>query len=107
MSEQLPPTTPTDPVPYDTPPAKSDMGWAGVVSLICGIISLPGGCCCLIGWPASVAGVIFGFLGLKSSKGNLAKIGIILSIVGLVISIILYILSFFFNLAIPGVRGSH
>jgi hypothetical protein len=104
MSEQQPPTTPTDPVPYQTPPGKSDMAWAAIVSLICGIVSLPGGCCCLIGWPATIAGVIFGILGLKSSKSGMAKLGIILSIVGIVISIILYILSMVFNIAVPGLR---
>lgn len=66
-----------------------------IASLVCGISSIILACCCnLLGIGAGIAGVI---TGIKSAnevgeRSTMAKAGLITSIVGLVLSIILFIL---------------
>ena len=106
MSE-MPPTPPSEPLPPSepfpsslTPPA--DKSWAAIVSLVCGIAALPGGCCCcLVGWPLAIAGIVFGVLGLKSRQDMLAKAGIGISAFALLVPIVIWILSAIFHIAVP------
>ena len=100
-----PPSDPTTPVDYGTP-GKSDMSWAAITSLICGIVSFVPGCCCgCVAFPAAIAGIIFGILGWKSEKALFAKIGLGLSVAGIVIAVLLIILNLVFHFALPGSRG--
>jgi hypothetical protein len=60
----------------------------GVISLVFGLL-LP-----IISVPCAIAGIILGALGLSSDKKGAATAGIILSIVGIFISIINWIIAF-------------
>lgn len=74
------------------------------ISLVCGIVSLVGVLTAFIPvislltapfiFPAGVAGIILGIIGIKKEGHKNAKIGLILSIVGLILNIIVTILSF-------------
>ena len=89
-----------------TPSGPADKSWAAIVSLISGIVAVvPGGCCCLVGWPLGIAAIIFGVLGLKSQKAMFAKIGIGLGVLAFVITVILWILSAVLHIAVPGARN--
>jgi uncharacterized membrane protein len=92
MSEQLPPV----PEPISTAAPASGKGLA-IASLILGILSL----CASVGWfcggPLSIVGLILGFLGRKPATKGLATAGIILSAVGLVLTIIFVILGVVFR----------
>lgn len=59
-------------------------GGAAITSLICGILSLPLGCCWCIGLPVAIAGIAFGISGMKDPKSKgMATVGLALSVVGL------------------------
>ncbi len=58
-------------------------------SLILGIINLCSWCIPFCGCPMSIIGLVLGFLGLKSKKNAMfAKVGIVLSGLGLLASIV-------------------
>jgi len=64
-------------------PAGSDSSWAAGVSLVLGLVSLcawMGGAC---GLPLPVIGIVFGLLGLRSSRHGLAVMGLVLNGLGL------------------------
>jgi hypothetical protein len=64
-------------------------GGFAVASLVLGILTVPGMIFSILNLPGCILGIIFGTLGLKSSsKGGLAKAGIILSAISLVGSLI-------------------
>lgn len=74
--------------------SESDRSWAGVTSLIFGIINLVAWCLPFCGGPMSVIGIIIGALGLKAPNRGMAIAGIVLNIIGLILSIIAAILFF-------------
>ena len=96
MSEPLPPATAPVPGYVSTPAPVSGKGLA-IASLILGILSL----CASVGWfcggPLSIVGLILGFLGRKPASKGLATAGIILSGVGLVLTVIFFILGIVFR----------
>jgi hypothetical protein len=91
MSEQLPPAPAPVPMPVPTPVPAGDKKGIAIASLIIGILSL----CASLGWycgaPLSIVGLILGFLSVKSSGKGMAIAGIILSAVGLLLTIIFFI----------------
>jgi uncharacterized membrane protein len=93
MSAELPPVPAPAPAPFPAPAPVSNNKGLAIASLILGILSL----CASVGWfcggPLSVVGLILGFLGRKSTGKGLATAGIILSAVGLVLTVIFIILS--------------
>lgn len=72
----------------DITSGNSDKNSKAEISFILGILSLFGWLLPIVGLPLSIISLIFGVKGLKSSKIKRAKIGIILSIAGLILSII-------------------
>ncbi len=67
--------------------------WAAITALVCGILSFP---CCFTfygGVVMSIAAIVFGILGLKSSKKSMAIVGIVLGGVALVLTIVVIIFS--------------
>jgi hypothetical protein len=85
MSEQLPPV----PAPAPT----GDKKGLAIASLVLGILSL----CASLGWwcggPISIVGLVLGFLGVKSSGKSMAVAGMILSAIGLLLTIVFLIIS--------------
>jgi uncharacterized membrane protein len=96
MSEQLPPAPAHAPGPVSTPAPAGGKGLA-IASLILGILSL----CASVGWfcggPLSIVGLILGFIGRKPAAKSLATAGIIISAVGLVLTVIFIILGVVFR----------
>jgi hypothetical protein len=62
-------------------------GSAAMLSIVCGILSLPLGCCWCLGLPVAIAGIAFGISAMKdpSSKG-MGAVGLVLSVIGLLLS---------------------
>ena len=92
------------PPPSAPPPSGEGQGQGqgqgqaplAIVSLICGILGIPLLVCCGIGVFGSIAAIITGFLGRKqaSERGvspTMATIGLILGIVGVVLTIIWWV----------------
>lgn len=72
-----------------------------IVSLITGILSIV--CCCspIVSWLTGAAGIVCGVLGMKKCDNvTMARIGMILGIVGVVLGVIMFVI----NLA--GIFGS-
>jgi hypothetical protein len=67
----------------------------GILSLVFGIISVPLAFIPIVGLLFGIAGVVLGFLSRKSEPGasKLALWGIILGFVGIVLSIVMFILN--------------
>lgn len=63
--------------------------WAAIAALVCGILALP--CCFTVygGIVVSVCAVVFGIVGIKSSKKAMAIVGLCLGAVGLVCAVIM------------------
>jgi hypothetical protein len=84
MSEQLPPVS--------TPAPAGDKKGLAIASLVLGILSL----CASLGWwcggSTSIVGLVLGFLGVKSSGKNMAIAGMILSTIGLLLTIVFLVL---------------
>ena len=85
---------------------KLDQKWKAIISLILGLISLISGkeviyiyatykgvgdWILLIYFTIPILGIILGKMGLKSTKKGLAVVGIVLSVVGLLGTIIFYL----------------
>ncbi|MGH9116318.1 MAG: DUF4190 domain-containing protein [Acidimicrobiales bacterium] len=103
-----PPTyAPYVPYGYGAPPAAKTNGMA-VGSLICGIVSIPGGLLCLVPAVAAIPGLVLGIAGLRRINGSggteqgrgVAIAGIATSAVGIVVLVLLAIL-FGFALSSP------
>ena len=58
-----------------------------VVGLILGIASLLAWLLPLLGYPVSIVGIVMGALGTKSEKRSMAIVGLVLSIIGLILTI--------------------
>ena len=56
-------------------------------ALVLGLVGLCFWCCPLIGFPITLAGLILGILSLRSASRSLAVAGIILSSIGLVLTV--------------------
>ncbi len=89
-------TAPSYPT-YATPEAYNQSGvqllgdetknWAGITSLVCGIVSVA--CCVLgpVGLIAAILAVIFGIIGIKSNKKTLAIVGLCLGCLGVLLCV--------------------
>ena len=96
---QFPPPAGAPPMGYQTPGANKPQRLA-IGALICGILSLVLFCFWFVSIPLGIVAVILGIIGKgKAQRGEaggegLAKTGMILGIVGLVLSAILTIAAF-------------
>jgi hypothetical protein len=75
------------PPPVAAAPA-SDKKWMAIVSLVLGILDLCAWFIPCCGCTFSIVGIVFGILGLKTSAKKLAIVGIVLSAIGLLASLI-------------------
>ena len=58
-----------------------------IAGLVLGITSLLAWLLPLLGYPVSIVGIIMGALGKKSEKKNIAIVGLVLYIIGLVLTL--------------------
>ncbi|HTA28877.1 MAG TPA: DUF4190 domain-containing protein [Candidatus Cybelea sp.] len=86
-------------MPYSSAASTKTNGMA-VAGFICGLLSIPGLCCCCL-TPCSILGLIFSCVALSQINRNpmqggkaLAIVGIILSILGLVLWVASFVLGF-------------
>ncbi|MDO5124669.1 MAG: DUF4190 domain-containing protein, partial [Eubacteriales bacterium] len=81
---------------YNAPVETKANNTLGIISLICGIVSVVSTCCCgWISFPTAIAGIVCAIID-KNKNGNMttmAKVGLILGIVGIVLAIVNIILS--------------
>jgi len=77
-----------NPTPVNIAPPVNEKSWLGITSLVCGILSVTVCCGTII---PSILALIFGFLGLKTSKKTLSIVGLVLGGIGLLLSIIMVI----------------
>ncbi len=75
--------------PSPLPQQQPDRQGLAIASLVLGGLSLLSFCLVFCAAPLGLAGIITGILGLKSSRRGLAIAGIILSAIGLFVSVIL------------------
>ena len=77
---------------YDAAPENNGKAF-GIVSLVCGIVSLPLICCTYIGLIVAVTSIVFGILSIKKGENakGMAIAGIICSAVAIVVIIFLLI----------------
>ncbi len=94
----LPPTLEPEILPKPTPDA--DRCWAGVTALVLGLINLFAWCLPICGAPLAIAGIIIGVVGLKSPNRGISIAGIILSAIGLILSVVATVA--FFSLLASG-----
>lgn len=74
---------------YGQQPYQDKGRGAAIASLVCGVLSVL--LCCLspiVNVPLAVAGIICGIFGLRSSQKTMAVVGIILSVIGILLGII-------------------
>jgi hypothetical protein len=71
--------------PAAGPPVAGDS--KAVVALVLGLAAMGGCCCPLIGFPIAIAGLVMGILSLKSVNRSFAVAGIVLSSVGLLLTL--------------------
>ena len=64
---------------------------ASIASLVLGIIGLFAWCVPLIGVPITIIGIVMGVKGRRRSPNGVATAGMILSIIGLVLSALLFV----------------
>ncbi len=69
-------------------PVEPDRKGLAIASLVIGIINLLAWCLPICGGPLAIAGIILGIFGLKSSSRGMAIAGLVLSGIGLLLSII-------------------
>ena len=77
-----------------SPPATLDKKWFAIASLVLGVINMCSWLYPLAGGLMAAVGIVLGFLGLKSSRKTLAIIGIALSVLGGILTIINAIIGF-------------
>jgi hypothetical protein len=92
MNEQVPPMEVPAPPPSAPTGGGGKKGFA-IASLVLGILSLCAAITWFCGGPISIAGIILGILGLKSSSRKMAIAGIVLSVIGFILMIIGVIVS--------------
>lgn len=98
MSDQFPPVPPAPPL---APAPAGDKKGLAIASLVLGILNLCTWLLPICGGPMAIVGLILGILGLKSSQKTLAIIGIVLSGLGLLASLINGIAGLAFGLSNP------
>jgi len=93
---QVPPPGGAPPMGYSSPGPQQSQGLA-VGALVCGIISIVSVCVWFLSIPLGIVAVILGIIGKgKAQRGEaggqgLAKAGLILGAIGVVLSIVLHI----------------
>ncbi len=75
------------------PNGSQDKKGFAIASLVLGIVSVVFMCVWYLGIPAAILGLIFGIIANKAKKNGMATAGIVLSIIGLVLVVILIILA--------------
>lgn len=82
------------PTPPPAPDAAQSGGKKGfaIAALVLGILSLCASVRWFCGGPISVAGIVMGVLGMKSSARKMAIAGLILSAIGLVLLVVVIII---------------
>jgi uncharacterized membrane protein len=93
MSDQIPPMSAPAPAPMPMSAPAGDKKGLAIASLVLGILSLCASVAWFCGGPLSVVGLILGFLGRKGSGKGLATAGIIISAVGILLTIVFIIVS--------------
>ena len=78
---------------YYAVPKPGDAGkdWAAITALVCGILSIP---CCLAygaGTIIGIAAIVFGIIGIKSTKKGMAIAGLICGVLGLLFGVFMLI----------------
>ena len=84
MNEQLPP----DPSPVSALAPAGDRKGLAIASLVLGILSLCGSVSFLCGGLISLIGIVLGALGINSKSKSMAIAGIVLSALGLILTIV-------------------
>ncbi len=87
-------------------PGDEDRNWMAVAGLIFGIVAILLCFTCVFGFFAAVLGLIFGFFGRASQKKKTATAALILSVIGLMLSVgagflYLYYIRYSFNQLLP------
>lgn len=72
-------------------PQKDDTPAQSIIGLILGIASITLGCCYGIGALAGIPGIILSIIGNKNKKTGIGTAGLVTSIIGVVISVIMII----------------
>ena len=87
--------------PYNAPVEKPGPNGLQIASLIIGILSDI--CCCFgfVSITASVAGIILGIIGNKKGKHGVGTAGVICSVIGLILAILLLVLSYLTLVTLP------
>jgi len=65
-----------------------------IISLVMGILSITLGCCTGLGIFFAIAGLVCGIIAKTRKEGGLATAGIVCSVIGIVIPVILIVLAF-------------
>lgn len=87
--------------PYNAPVQKPGPNGFQIASLIVGILSIV--CCCwgLFSIILAIAGIILAIVGNKKGKHGVGTGGLVCSIVGLVLAVILFAFSYFTFISLP------
>jgi hypothetical protein len=88
----MPPPAPVEIPSIASAPVPTEKTWTAIVSLVIGILNICGSLVPCCGGIFGVVGIITGILGLKTSKRTMALIGLILSGLTLILSIIVTIM---------------
>lgn len=75
-----------------TPAPASDKKGLAIASLVLGILGFCGALIPVCGGLFGLAGVVLGFLGLKSSGKGMAIAGIVLGVLGILAAIVIFII---------------
>lgn len=89
--------------------SKKDRKGFAIAALVLGIVSIVLACLWFLSIPCGILAIIFGALGLKSTKKGLSIAGIVTGIIGTLALVIILIISFgvyIFNSAADGVIDS-
>ena len=71
-------------------PQSPDRQGPAIASFVLGVLNLLTWCIPVIGFFMAVAGIVTGIFGIKSSKRGFAVAGIVLSAIGLILSLIAF-----------------
>ena len=88
--------------PYNNAPVqKPSPNACQIISLICGILSII--CCCfgIVPIILAVVGLVLAIIGNKSNKHGVGTGGLVCSIIGLVLALIITALSYFTFISLP------
>lgn len=89
------PVPPVQPIPPAQPmPIPGDRRGMAIASLVLGILSLCGSIFWFCAGPLAIVGIILGVLSLKSTARSMALAGIIISAIGIILSIVWIIVGF-------------